>query len=91
MCHDKTIYVSETPGVPPCEKKAGVCFLEENTGSTTLPGTTVSKTYTSSAGIKVFFLRKKEVIDGYKWEEKTKFIKPFEFCKWIEMEDLPSE
>ena len=88
---DKTIYVSETPGVPPCEKKAGVCFLEENTGSTTLPGTTVSKTYTSSAGIKVFFLRKKEVIDGYKWEEKTKFIKPFEFCKWIEMEDLPSE
>ena len=88
---DKTIYVSETPGVPPCEKKAGVCFLEENTGSTTLPGTTVSKIYTSSAGIKVFFLRKKEVIDGYKWEEKTKFIKPFEFCKWIEMEDLPSE
>ena len=88
---DKTIYVSETPGVPPCEKKAGVCFLEENTGSTTLPGTTVSKIYTSSAGIKVFFLRKKEVIDGYKWEEKTKFIKPFEFCKWIEMPDLPSE
>ena len=87
---DKTIYISKTPGVPPCEKKAGVCYLEESTYSTTLSGNKVDSTK-RSAGIKVFFLRKKEVIDGYKWEEKTKFIKPFEFCKWIEMPDLPSE
>jgi hypothetical protein len=88
---DKRIYISETPGVPPCEYKAGSCYLEENTNSTAKSGTTKSTTYTSSAGIKVFFLKKKEVIDGYKWEEKPKFIKPFEFCKWIDMPDLPSE
>ena len=76
---DKRIYISETPGVPPCEYEPGKCYKDEYT-------TTVS-----SAGIKVFFLYKKEVIDEYKWYEGTKFIKPFEFCKWIEMEDLPSE
>jgi hypothetical protein len=89
---DKQIYISETDStVPPCEYEKGSCYLEENTNSTAKSGTTKSTTYTSSAGIKVFFLRKREVIDGYKWEEKPKFIKPFEFCKWIDMPDVPSE
>ena len=77
---DKEIYVSETPGVPPCEYKQGSCYVDEYT-----------TTYTSRAGIKVFYLYKKEVIDVYKWYEGAKTINPFEFCKWIEMEDLPSE
>ena len=77
---DKEIYISETPGVPPCEYKPGSCYVDEYT-----------TTYTSRAGIKVFYLYKKEVIDVYKWYEGAKTINPFEFCKWIEMEDLPSE
>jgi len=76
---DKTIYVSETPGVPPCESKAGSCYVDEYT------------TGVSRAGIKVFYLFKKKIIDEYKWYEGTKTINPFEFCKWIDMPDVPSE
>lgn len=75
---DKRIYISEKPGVPPCEYEPGKCYVDEYT-----------TTYTSSAGIKVFFLYKKKIIDKYKWFEGTKFIKPYEFCKWIDMPDLP--
>jgi len=75
---DKIIYISEKPGVPPCEYEPGKCYVDEYT-----------TTYTSSAGIKVFFLDKKKIIDKYKWFEGTKFIKPYEFCKWIDMPDLP--
>jgi len=75
---DKTIYISEEPGVPPCEYEQGKCYVDEYTTQ-----------YTSSAGIKVFYLYKKSIIDEYKWFEGTKFIKPYEFCKWIDMPDAP--
>jgi len=75
---DKTIYISEEPGVPPCEYEKGKCYVDEYTTR-----------YTSSAGIKVFYLYKKRIIDEDKWFEGKKFIKPYEFCKWIDMPDAP--
>jgi hypothetical protein len=81
---DKEIYISETPGVPPCEYKTGSCYVDERKGEV-------------GAGINVFYLDKTEGFfesDG-NWNDgpriSTKFIKPFEFCKWIDMPDLPSE
>jgi len=80
---DKEIYVSETPGVPPCEYKAGSCFFASTEGARILPGLKVEYRKiinSSSSATKV-----------EKYKNVPKYINPYEFCKWIEMSDLPSE
>ena len=80
---DKEIYVSETPGVPPCEYKAGSCYYESSEGARILPGLKVEyrKIINSSNSA--------SKVEMYK--NVPRYIKPFEFCKWIDMPDLPSE
>jgi hypothetical protein len=81
---DKEIYVSETPGVPPCEYKAGSCYVDQYTTK-----------YTSSAGLRVEY---RKIINSSNsatkiemYENVLRYMRPFEFCKWIDMPDLPSE
>jgi hypothetical protein len=83
---DKEIYISETdPTVPPCEYKAGSCYVDQYT-----------TTYTSSPGLRVEYRKIIDVSTSLTKNEKYRnalpmYIRPYEFCKWIDMPDLPSE
>jgi hypothetical protein len=80
---DKEIFISETdPTVPPCEYKAGSCYVDQYT-----------TTYTSRPGIQVSYREK--VYSKYRIPRYSSWlfmrISHTSFCKWIDMPDIPSE
>ena len=78
---EKRIYVSETPGVPPCEFKQGSCY---STSTSFRPGIKVSSRSKIGKVTEVNYTNR-----YYKWSIDR--ISHTSFCKWIDMPDPPSE